>query len=108
MEWGKLIIEILASLSVVIPLVIKLIEYVQKSIKERNWNQLLTLVMGYMQTAEQKFEKGADKKEWVLAMVAASAKTVNYDINLDVVSALIDDLCAMSKVVNAPTPEAGE
>ena len=34
--------------------------------------------------------------------VKASADTVNYDIDMDVVSKMIDDLCAMSKVVNAP------
>lgn len=44
--------------------------------------------------------KGADRKEWVLAMVRASADTVKYEINMDEISALIDSLCDMSKVVN--------
>ena len=46
------------------------------------------------------FEKGADRKEWVLAMVKASADTIKYEIDMDEISALIDSLCDMSKVVN--------
>jgi hypothetical protein len=43
-------------------------------------------------------------------MVKASADTVDYDIDMEVISKLIDDLCNMSKKVNAPaeTGEAGE
>jgi len=40
-------------------------------------------------------------------MVKASSETVNYDIDMEVISKLIDDLCRMSKTVNAPV-EAGE
>ena len=66
------------------------------------------LVMGYMEAAEEKFETGAEKKEWVLAMVKASADTVNYDIDMNVISKLIDDLCDMSNVVNPPAEKAGD
>lgn len=68
------------------------------------------MVMKYMETAEEKFDNGADRKEWVLAMVKASSETVNYDIDMERISKLIDDLCKMSKKVNAPaeTGEAGE
>ncbi len=89
-------------LAVAIPLVVKLVEYVQKSIKEKNWNKLLDLVMKLMSEAETKFETGADKKEWVIAMVKASADTINYDIDIDAVGELIDSLCNMANVVNAP------
>ena len=102
MEWMKLLIAILSGLITAIPLVVKLVEYVQKAIKEKNWNELLRMVMNYMETAESKFDNGADRKEWVLAMVKASADTVNYDIDMNAVSDLIDRLCNMSKTVNAP------
>lgn len=42
------------------------------------------------------------EKNGVLAMVKASADTVNYDIDLNIVADLIDNLCNMSKTVNAP------
>ena len=103
MQWVNYAVSILSGLAVAIPLVIKLIEYVKKSIREKNWNKLLDLVMNLMKEAESKFETGAEKKEWVLAMVKASADTINYDIDTNAVSELIDSLCDMTKVVNAPS-----
>lgn len=100
MEWLKLIISILAGLGAAIPLVIKLVEYVQKAIKEKNWNIVLNMVMNYMSVAEEKFETGAERKEWVLAMIEETSKTVNYDIDMKVISDLIDNLCMMSKKIN--------
>lgn len=96
------IISIIAGLGAAIPLVLKLIEYVQKAVKEKNWGQLLNLVMSLMAEAESKFETGAERKEWVMAMVTASAKEINYDVDMSAVSSMIDSLCAMSKQVNAP------
>ena len=106
MEYMQYIVSILAGLAAVIPLVIKLVEYVQKATKEKNWNKLASLVIDLMQTAESKLEKGADKKEWVLAMVKSSADTINYDVNMDEVGALIDSLCDMSKVLNINSKNA--
>lgn len=101
MEWVKLALAIISGLATAIPLVIKLVEYVQKATKEKNWNKMLELVIDLMEQAETKFEEGADRKEWVLAMVKASADTINYDVDIDAVGAMIDSLCDMSKVVNA-------
>lgn len=107
MDWVQLLVSVLAGLATAIPLAIKLVEYVQKAVKEKNWGKVLDMVMKYMATAEDKFDNGADRKEWVLAMVRASAETVNYDIDMEVIGKLIDDLCNMSKKVNAPE-EVGE
>lgn len=101
MEWYEIVIEILSGLVVMIPLVVKLVEYVKAAAKEKNWNDLLNLVMNLMEQAEGKFDNGADRKEWVLVMVKASADTINYDIDLVKVSKLIDSLCAMTQIVNA-------
>lgn len=102
MEWVKLLLSVLTGLLTAIPLVCKLVEYVEKAVKEKNWEKVLSMVMGYMSTAEDMFATGADRKAWVLGMVESSANTVNYDIDMDVISGLIDDLCLMSKRVNAP------
>lgn len=99
-EWVKLIVSVLSGLAATIPLVIQLVKYVKQTIKERNWPEVVKIVMGYMERAETMFEKGADRKEWVLAMVKASADTVKYNIDMDEISALIDSLCDMSKVIN--------
>lgn len=108
MDLVQFALSIVAGLATAIPLVIKLVEYVQKAIKEKNWGTMLDMVMKYMETAEEKFETGAEKKEWVLAMVKASADTINYDIDLTVIGEMIDKLCDMSNVINPPASKAGE
>ena len=102
MTWYEILIEILSGLIIAIPLVAKLVEYVEKATREKNWNDLLKLVTNLMQEAEGKFETGADRKSWVMMAVKASADTIDYDIDLERVSELIDNLCGMAKVVNAP------
>ena len=77
----------------------------QKATIEKNWNKLLELVMAFMKEAEGKFDNGADRKEWVLGSVAAVSNTINFDIDYDVIGAMIDSICALSKVVNGT--EAG-
>ena len=103
MKWLDLIVSVLAGLAVCLPLAVKLVQYVTAAVKEKNWTKLLELVMKYMATAETKFADGATRKEWVLAMVQASAKELNYDVDIDAVGKMIDKLCGMSKVVNAPS-----
>lgn len=105
MEWYEIVISILSGLVAVIPLVVKLVEYVQKATKEKNWDKLLNLVINLMEQAEGKFDNGNERKEWVLMMVKASADTINYNIDLDSVAKMIDSLCAMTQVVNAPKAE---
>ena len=107
-QWMQCILQIVSGLVVLIPLAVKLIEYVQKASKEKNWNQLLSLTMHLMEEAEQKFTEGAQKKEWVIAMVKASADSINYEIDIDAVSRMIDELCAMTKVINPPVSEESD
>lgn len=102
MEYTDLIIAIIAGLATAIPLVIKLVEYVRKSVQEKNWGQLVSLVIDLMEEAETKFEDGATRKEWVMAMAKAAADSINYEIDENSLSKMIDALCDMSKVVNAP------
>lgn len=101
MDWNVLI-SIFSGLATAIPLIVALVKYVQKAIKEKNWSTVLNLVMKYMEEAEKQYESGAEKKQYVLAMIKASANEINYDIDMEAVSKLIDDLCSMSKKVNAP------
>ncbi len=107
MDILQLVVSALTGLVAVIPLVVQLVKYVQKAVKERNWPRVIEMVTNYMERAEAMFETGADRKEWVLAMVKASADTIDYNIDMVAIGKLIDDLCGMSKVVNAPTEEVG-
>lgn len=98
--WIQAIISILSGIAVLVPLMVKLVDYVKKSTKEKNWNQMLKLVMNLMAEAEDKFDSGADKKEWVMGELKAMANTLNYDIDWDVVSDMIDKICDVSKEIN--------
>ena len=100
MNYVNLIIQVLANLVVVIPLVVELVKYVQKAIKEKNWSKMITLLTNLIIEAESKFETGAEKKEWVISMIKASADTIQYDITEEQLSALIDSTIALTKQVN--------
>ena len=95
------IISALVGLIVAIPLVKELIKYVKISNRAHNWTSLLAYVLDLMKQAENKFDDGKIRKEWVLVMVKGNADTIDFDIDMDQVSCLIDDLCDMSEVVNA-------
>lgn len=105
MKWYEIIISILSGLAVAIPLIVELVKWVKKAIEERNWSQLVTLIMNLMAEAEKKFDNGADRKSWVMSSIEVAAKTINYPIDLEKISVLIDDLCKMSKLVNVPNKE---
>jgi hypothetical protein len=77
------------------------VSVVKENIREKNWNKMLDMLMDYMKVAEEKFETGAEKKEYVMAMIKASADQIDYTLDMEVISEMIDSLCAMSKVVNA-------
>ena len=100
MEWYEIIVGILTGLVVAIPLVVKLVEYVTKAVREKNWGNVLALVIKLMQEAEEKFDNGADRRTWVLEMIEASADVLNYDIDLEMIGNLIDMLCYLSKKIN--------
>ena len=98
--WIQAIISILSGVAVLVPLIIKLVQYVQANTKEKNWSSLMVLVMNLMAQAEQMFDKGADKKEWVINELKAVANTLNYEIDWNVVSEMIDKICDVSKEIN--------
>ena len=103
MNWAQLITAILAGLATAIPLVVKLVNVVQAAVKEKNWNQLLKMMMDYMTQAEKNISSGAERKEWVMSMVKASAATINYDLTPEdeaKLADLIDAICDASKIIN--------
>ena len=57
MEWINYAVSILSGLAIAIPLVVKLIEYVKKAVKEKNWNKLLDLVMKLKQSLRPELKK---------------------------------------------------
>lgn len=94
------ILQIVISLCTIIPLIIELVKYVGKSIKEKNWQSMLQIAMNLMAEAETLFTDGAQKKEWVMTAIKASAKSINYDIDDASLSQLVDSVVALTKKVN--------
>ena len=102
-NWAQLIIAILGGIATAIPLIVKLVDVVKSSVREKNWNQLVKMTMDYMTQAEKNFESGAERKEWVMSMVKTSAATINYtltDEDIIKLSDLIDAICSASKIIN--------
>lgn len=99
-EWVKIAACVLAGIATAIPLIAKLVHYIKEATREKNWGKMLRLVIALMEEAEINFDNGADRKEWVMKAVDALSDTIDYDIDMDVVSAMIDGLCAMAKIVN--------
>ena len=103
-KYIELIVALLSGLAACIPLVIQLVKYIKQAVKEKNWGVVLDKVMKLMETAETKFKDGAERKEWVLAMLKASADGINYAIDYAAIADMIDSLCDMSKVINPAAP----
>ena len=101
----NLVVAVLTGLAACIPMAVKLVQYVQQATQEKNWGALLGLVVDLMEEAEVKFADGATRKEWVMAMVQTSAEYINYPLDTEALSELIDALCDMTKVVNPPADE---
>lgn len=103
MNWVEIVVSILSGLAVCIPLVVQLVNTVRAAVQEKNWAQLMDIVLDMMQQAEKMFESGADRKAWVMAGVESAALSVNYnydDAAKRKVSEMIDAICAAAKVVN--------
>ena len=96
----SLIVALLTGLAAAIPLAWKLAQYIKQAIQEKNWGALLGLVVDLMEEAEQKFTDGSTRKDWVMAMVQTSAEYINYPVDVEALSVMIDRLCDMTKVVN--------
>ncbi len=96
----SLVVALLTGIAAAIPLAMKLAQYVKQAVQEKNWGALLGLVVDLMEEAEQKFADGATRKDWVMAMVQTSAEYINYPVDVEALSVMIDRLCDMTKVVN--------
>lgn len=98
--WTTIILPIISGLVACVPLVVKLVEYVQKVSKEKNWGAVVQLVLKLMAEAEQLYTKGAEKKNYVMSAIKAIEGTLQYDIDEKAISELIDTVVAATKKIN--------
>ena len=97
---AKYLPPILFGLAVLIPMVIALIKYVTKAAEDKNWNIIVKMILDLMVQAEQDYSTGAERKEFVMNQLRVMAETVDFEIDWDKVSDLIDALCDMAHEVN--------
>lgn len=100
MDIIKYIPQILIGLAAIIPLIVALIKYVDKATESKNWNIVVKMILDLMVQAEQDYSTGIEKKTFVMNQVEVLAKTVNFEIDMDKVSDLIDALCDVAHEVN--------
>lgn len=98
--WTTIVLPIISGLIAAIPLVIKLVEYVQKARKEKNWGAVVQLVLKLMSEAEQNYANGAERKDYVMSSIKAMEHSLNYDIDEKAISELIDAVVAATKKIN--------
>lgn len=97
---AKYLPPILVGLAVLIPMIIALIKYVTKAAEDKNWNIIVKMVLDLMVQAEKDYSTGAERKEFVMNQLKVMAETVDFEIDWDKVSDLIDALCDMAHEVN--------
>jgi len=100
MDALQLVVSILSGLITCIPLVIELIKYIEKAMKEKNWTSLMQMTLQLMSEAEGNFQTGEEKKAYVMNTLGALQRTLNYDIDEQAVSDMIDSICLASKKIN--------
>lgn len=100
MDILNLVAAIISGVAACIPVVVKLVEYIKALAKEKNWGKLVVIVSNFIAEAETLFPDGASKKEYVINSVMAIAKTIDYPVDEEMLSELIDNLIALSKKVN--------
>ena len=108
METLNLILRIVAAVVPMIPLVIALINFVKKSIQEKNWKQMVNRALKLIVEAETLFVTGAEKKDYVMKLVKAAADEINYNVDEKALSELIDSIIGVTKAVNVEKKEIEE
>ena len=103
--WVEIIKALLTGLVVCIPLVIKLVQTIKEAVKAKNWTPLMQLVLKLMAEAEDNYSTGAEKKAYVLDSIEAVKGTLNYDVDMDAVSAMVDAIIEATKKINVNKTE---
>jgi hypothetical protein len=98
--WTTIILPIISGLLACVPLVIKLVDAIQKVHKEKNWKAVVQLVLKLMAEAEQNYANGAERKDYVMSSIKAMEHSLNYDIDEKAISELIDAVVTATKKIN--------
>lgn len=104
--WIEIIIAVLTGLATCIPLVIKLVQTIKDSVKAKNWAPTMQLVLRLMAEAEENYSTGSEKKAYVLDGIAALEDTLNYDVDMEAIDAMVDAIIIATKKINVNAEDA--
>ena len=100
-NWINLIIAILSGLVTCIPLVVQLVKYIKVAIQEKNWSKVMQLVLNLMTEAEKNYTTGAERKEYVMNSIESIKDVLDYEVDMNIISQMIDSIVSASKTINA-------
>lgn len=100
-NWMNLIIAILSGLVTAIPLAVQLVKYIRAAIQEKNWSKIMKLVLNLMTEAEKVYSTGAERKQYVISSIESIKDTLNYQIDMEQIGNMIDEIVKASKTINA-------
>lgn len=103
--WIEIVIAVLTGLATCIPLVIKLVQTIKEAVKAKNWTPLMQLMLKLMAEAEDNYSTGAEKKTYVIDSIKALESSLNYDVDMDAVSAMVDAIIDATKKINVNKTE---
>lgn len=96
----NLIVALVSGIATCIPLVVQLVKYIKTAIAEKNFNNIMKIVLDLMPEAEEKFETGEERKEYIMSNVKSLSKTLSYEVDFDKISEMIDMIIGVTKKVN--------
>lgn len=96
----NIIIPIITGVVTAIPLIIKLVQTIKEAAKSKNWTILMQLVNKLVKEAEILYTNGADRKTWVIQSIKAMEKSLNFDVDEELIGEMIDSIVDVSKNVN--------
>ena len=102
-KWINILVQILSGVAACIPLVIELVAVVNKLIKEKRWNEMVIHTFDLMADAEEKFERGAERKEYVMDALRLIAQKIHFNYDEEAerkISEMIYAVCGLSKEIN--------
>lgn len=100
MDIVSLVVAIISGVATCIPLIIQLVKYIKEAVKSKNWSALMALVIQLMTDAEKLFATGEEREEYVITTIKSMEKTLNYDVDENVVREMIKAIAKASKTIN--------
>ena len=100
MDILEIILAIVAGIGAAIPLAIQLVKYIKAAIAEKNFGNIMKLALDLMPEAEEKFSTGEERKAYVMDNLRSISSTLDYEVDFEKISEMIDAICKASKQIN--------